>query len=351
MKKNWQVFKLDDAGWDKVIAGFKNIDIYYMKEYVKAFWINGDGEPELFYYSNGKTKAINLVMKRDIAEMECFKGIIDKQKWFDLSTPYGYGGFLIEGDDTKEVQEAYLEYCIGNHIVSEFVRFHPILKNWEKMDDFYETVYLGSTVVIDTNQREEIWNNLTSKNRNMVRKAIKSGIKVYWTRCPRIIEPFMEIYNKTMEMDKAEEYYYFPRVFYESILADLKYNALWFYAELEGKFIASAVFLLKNGTMHYHLSASRKEYQHMAPMNLLLYEAAVWACENSYSKLHLGGGLGAGTDTLYKFKKSFNRKQDYEFWIGKKIYNVDIYNQFVDIRKKTEQEFDEEERYFPKYRS
>lgn len=68
--------------------------------------------------------------------------------------------------------------------------------------------------------------------------------------------------------------------------------------------------------MNYHLSGSIWEYANLAPTNLLLYEAALWGCANGCKTLYLGGGVGSGEDSLFKFKKAFYRL---EVYIMKKI--------------------------------
>jgi hypothetical protein len=83
----------------------------------------------------------------------------------------------------------------------------------------------------------------------------------------------------------------------------------------------------------------------------LLYEAACWAVNNNYKKIHLGGGVGASQDNLYKFKKAFNKNDDCEFWIGKKIYDIDSYNKLVGLRKSFDVDFCESATFFPLYRS
>ena len=88
----------------------------------------------------------------------------------------------------------------------------------------------------------------------------------------------------------------------------------------------------------------------MAPTNLLLYEAAVWAASQGYLKLHLGGGLGAGHDNLYKFKKAFNRGEDAKFYIGKRIFDFNKYKQCVQLRINVDVEYDLRTNYFPSYR-
>ena len=162
-------------------------------------------------------------------------------------------------------------------MVSEFVRFHPVTANQEAIYDVYDVIGLGGTIALDLSSPETVWANLSSKNRNMIRKAQKNGIHIYNGRFPAIYEQFQEIYNATMDRDHAGSYYYFSRAFYLSILNDLSANAQVFYAQMEdGTIAAASIMLTANGRMSYHLSGSRQEFQHLAPTNLLLYEAALW---------------------------------------------------------------------------
>lgn len=347
------MYSLDQCStWDQCVCSFTNYDVYYLSGYVRAFQLHGDGTPILFHYEKGNSKAINVVIKRDIADADYFKNE-EGNRLFDIVTPYGYGGWLTEGEvDINSLKSEYEECCRNQGIISEFVRFSPVLENWKGVENLYdEIIYLGNTVFMDTSSSETVWQNLTSKNRNVIRKAQKSGLEVYWGRDPQIIDPFIEIYNATMEKDNADKYYYFDRPFYESILEDLKQNAMWFYVKSENEIAAIAIFMFCNGKMHYHLSAFRKEYQKLAPTNLLLYEAAVWAANHGYSKLHMGGGVGSSQDSLYKFKKAFNREKDLEFNIGKKIFIPDEYERLVEVRKENPENFDVESSFFPLYRA
>lgn len=335
--------------WDKIVSSFDAYDIYYLSGYVKAFENNGDGEAYLFYYECEDTRAINVFMKRDISDVPFFKNEIEPQKYFDIVTPYGYGGFLIEGEQIEKVCEAYEKFCRELGIVAEFVRFHPLLRNWNRVERLYEEQYRGKTIHMDLENEETIWRNITSQNRNKIRKAQKAGMEVYWGRDADIIEHFMEIYNKTMERDNASAYYFFGKEFYDSILNDLKYNAMWFYTKLDDMIASISIFLYANGNMHYHLSASRKEMQNLAPTNLLLYEAALWGSRNGFKRLHMGGGVGAQEDSLYKFKKSFNRYEDNSFYTGKRIYNHEMYEKLVGIRN-SQGDNGIDTNYFPLYR-
>jgi hypothetical protein len=350
----FSIIKFDEPGkWDQVVKGFENYDVYYLLDYVKAFEIHGDGEPTLFYYEDENIKAMNVVMKRDISLDKRFTDKIPSNTYFDTTTPYGYGGFLIEGnvieDSLKNLENEYISICKKEAIISEFVRFHPVLNNGVDLNNIYDVTAMGNTITVDLNSRDNIWNNLASKNRNMIRKAKKSGVEIFWGREPNLFDEFIGLYNGTMDKDNAHDYYYFNKDFYDSILNDLKYNSLMFYAVYEEKKIAMSMILFSNEQVHYHLSASDREFQHLAPSNLLLYEVACWACENGYKTFHLGGGLGSKEDSLYKFKKVFNKNSDTTFKIGKKIFSEEMYIEMISHRK-GELPSSSNAGYFPEYR-
>lgn len=341
------VYSLNDSKWDEIVKTFKDYDVYYLSEYTKAFNIHGDGEPLLFFYDGNDVRAINVVMKRDIANDNHFNNL-EKNKYFDFSTPYGYGGWLIEGNGKlDELVNEYTLWCKENNIISEVIRFHPILANQEKLRDVYDVMELSKTVTMTLNSDEQIWNDIHSKNRNVIRKAIKNNVVIKCGLNQELMNSFIDIYNQTMNRDSADEYYYFKDEFYKSILNDLKDNAVIYYAEYEKKIIAASIILKTNNRLSYHLSGSLREYGSLAPTNLLLYEVAKWGAQNGYKTLHLGGGVGSKEDKLYAFKKAFNKGDDYQYSIGKMIFNKELYDELVS--KRNDKNF--RNNFFPLYRA
>jgi hypothetical protein len=343
------VIKLFDlahsAEWDGIVKTFANWDVYYLSGYVKAFQIHGDGDPYLFYYEENGLRAIYVYMRRETA----LPGL------YDSVTPYGYGGVLFEGNDLEENRKAfwgaYVSKMQDEHIVDNFVRYHPVLKNAAPMKDVSNVIDLGHTIAMDLTSPEIIWDNIVSKNRNMIRKAEKNGITIEHGQGMELMDQFIEIYNATMRKDNAEEYYYFKRPFYESIDRDLKDNYEMFYAMYEGRPIAMSLMIFANGRLNYHLSGSDIEYRNLAPSNLLLYKTALWGCEQGFKTFHMGGGVGSGEDGLYKFKAAFNKLSDYQFSIGKQVFNQEKYDDLVRIRRESDPNFDETSHFFPLYRS
>lgn len=93
------------------------------------------------------------------------------------------------------------------------------------------------------------------------------------------------------------------------------------------------------------------EYRNLAPSNLLLYKAALWGSEQGYKTLHLGGGVGSGDDNLYKFKAAFNRNSDYQFSIGKEIFDQEKFDELVALRASQDPAFNKDSKFFPLYRA
>ena len=143
-------------------------------------------------------------MLSDISTSSKFTGLLESGKFFDLETPYGYGGPLFDSPIPASSQNLFLEemglYANSHGIISQFVRFHPLLMNHEAMPVVFETRYLHDTIYIDTESPELIMNNMDSKNRNMVRKAAKSGVTIERKPIEQYQE-FIPIYVETMKKD------------------------------------------------------------------------------------------------------------------------------------------------------
>ena len=339
------IYNINEAElWDEKVKSFAKYDVYYLSGYVKAFMIHGDGDPQLLYYETEGLRAIYVYMRRKT----------DIEGYYDSVSPYGYGGVLFEGntsdDNLQTFWKAYVAKMLEEGIVDNFVRYHPVLANAIQMKSISNVIDLGKTVAFDLSSPDVIWENIISKNRNMIRKAEKNGIEIHHGKDLALFADFKRIYNATMEKDHAEDYYFFCDAFYESIHRDLHDNYEMFYAVLNGEIIAMSIMLFANDQMHYHLSGSMIGYRNLAPSNLLLYKAALWGCEQGYKTFHLGGGVGSGEDNLYKFKAAFNRKSNLQFSIGKEIFDQEKYDHLVAIRAANDYEFDKDSHFFPLYR-
>lgn len=291
-------------------------------------------------------------MLSDIADDPRFCGTLPPGRYFDLETPYGYGGPLSDGSISESSQRRFMnefgEYARSKGIVSQFVRFHPLLMNHESAPLLFETRYLHDTVCIDTASPEIIMKNMDSKNRNMVRKAQKNGISI--ERVPvEEYGAFLPIYRETMEKDNASGYFFFNEEYFKA-QSGLKDNACIFYARKDGQIIAGAIMYFNDRFMHYHLAGTVTRYRPFAPSNLLLYEAACQAAGMGIKKFHLGGGM-TDNDGLFGFKKQFNKNGRLPFVIGRTVLDSGQFKALTRLRKKLDAGFDENNSRMIPYRA
>lgn len=338
--------------WNSIVCSFQNNDIYYMNEYAVSFQLHGDGQPLLLYFENNEARMCYVVMQSDIADSPVFKDSLEKGVYFDWETPYGYGGPLYDKEISESDYELFSrelsEYAQSNGVVSQFIRFHPLLLNHENNSSMFETRYLRDTIYIDTSSEDLIMANMDSKNRNMVRKAMKNDVTI--VRKP--IEDygdFVPMYDETMKKDEADDYYTFHDDYFK-FQSNLSDHACIFYAMKDGSPIAGAIMYYNDQFMHYHLAGTHTEFRKFSPSNLLLYEAAVWASKRNIKKFHLGGGL-APDDNLFGFKKQFNKSGRLPFVVGRTVFSEESYSKLLDIRQNLDPEFNRNNNRMIQYRT
>lgn len=316
----------DSFGWNKMVSALpKEVqDIYFTYEHFDISNSIEQGEPEAFYYEEGGNKFfypyfINPIEGYDLDSV-----------YYDIQTPYGYGGPVANSTSRSFLEKAeasFLDYCSERNIVCEFVRFHPLIENHELFNSSIEVIPNRKTVVIDlTKDLEDIWmNSITSKNRNVIRKAEKNGLRVIKLED---IDAFKITYKETMSRIGADAFYFFNDEYFKLLSQDERYNFLG--VEYNGKIIACGIFISSGVYFHYHLAGSLSEYLSLSPNNLMLYEAIKLGKELGNIKMFLGGGLQNSTeDSLFKFKASFS-KDVCDFYVGKRIHNRSIYNYLIE---------------------
>ena len=335
----------DKDTWSQVTKGR---EVYYQWQYLDAFRLNGDGTPKLAYATDGKESAIEVFFLRDINKD---LNLNLKEQYYDIVTPYGYGGVDYDGSNTELLRfffDQFDEYCRENGIVSEFVRLCPFTGNQKNYsnNDSYELKKLSKTVHLRLDNPEQIWDDMEGRCRRTIKKALRNNLVVKSGFSREMLDEFKYIYNETMTRDNADDYYFFDDCFFDSILNNLGDYSRIYTVYLDGKPISSTIAMYGGKNAHYHLSGTLSDYMTLGANSLGIYEIALDLCKEGYKTLHLGGGYG-GDDMspLLQFKRSFNKYGDWDFYIAKKIIDNDAYNEIcsaVGVKDLTG--------YFPAYR-
>lgn len=343
----YKIINLDNKKeWNEIVRSFEKYDVMYLAEYAEAFKLNGDGEPLLFYYDDGNTRAIDVIMKRCISNIEIFNNY---NNYYDLSTPYGYGGIYIEGNNYNEVNIAYEEFCKNENIICEFVRFNLFNEYYKQYNGCIEKIKHNVIRKLDI-PIEDMFMQFEHKVRKNVKRANANNLKFEVDREGKTIKEFLDIYYKTMNRNLAENEYYFKKEFFDMI-NKLEDNKIYFNVLYENKIISTELVVYTQYAAYSFLGGTLNEYFNLRPNDFLKYKIIEWLQNNNIKNFILGGGYGREDDGIFQYKKSFSPDGIVDFYIGKKIFNKDRYNELVNIRKLKDGKFNENSSYFPLYRS
>ena len=326
-------------------------DVYFFKNYGLVCEEIDGGRCEEFLFSCEYGTVYSLFILKEI------EYTVDGERYYDIQTPYGYGGpIVLECADCDrlvvEYEKAFSAYCRENKIVSEFVRFHPILENDKPFFKMYNATFNRYTIMLDLTDEGIFYNQISSKCRNMIRKSEKCGVQVILDEELNTIDTFQELYYLTMKKNEANDIYFFSKNYFLKLKKELKEHSFILNAVLNDKIIASALFFYYGENMHYHLSATIPDFYSYASGNLLLWSAIQEGQKRGIKRLHLGGGTSSDeNDHLFKYKRSFGAKEQNlrRFYIGKKIYDSEIYNSLVEMHYKHIGE-PKDKNFFPQYR-
>ena len=183
-------------------------DIYYQPSYASLYSNNG-GEVFSFSFKEGSNEMNFLSIKRPINHVA---GKAVDGQYYDLETPYGYGGPVTnchDGDFLSKAFKAYRAECQTQNIVCEFIRFHPFnpITEYKHLFDFHAQE--RQVVVVDLSLSvEERWAKYSKTTRNILRKANK---KLNRSCDSQILEGFCSLYEQTMDKNNASDFYYFKR--------------------------------------------------------------------------------------------------------------------------------------------
>ncbi|NLC26510.1 MAG: GNAT family N-acetyltransferase [Fastidiosipila sp.] len=277
----------------------------------------------------------------------------DLEGYYDLITPYGYGGPLImdllpgrKEELLNGFREAFQNYCREQGIVSEFVRFHPIANNAADFSTIYNVELFNHTVGTNLSDYDDpVQEEFSRSARKQIRRCLRNELTFGLEEYPETLEDFAEIYYQTMDRNDAMEKYYFDSSYFADFVETMPDAVLKCSVYYEGKTIAMGFYLRSKDILHTHLSGTLSEYLCLSPAYLLRYGLVQWGKKKGYKLIHNGGGTSSNPDDgLYAFKKRFGQNTEFEYFIGQKIWNEDLYRKLVELTGTAGTTF------FPQYR-
>lgn len=280
-----------------------------------------------------KHKLVYLQKDKGIFPLVYIKSVIFGNRL--VSLPFAdYGGPCTQDEETaeeliSECQERAQRLGVGFiEVRCPDARYFETFKKYGfvKRDD-----YLTFVLRLD-GKIEELWKNVGEKNRNMVRKAERSGVHIVEATNEADLKAFYALYQRTMKRlgSPPQPYKFFDKMW------NLLYpqNLIMPLAKSNDKYIAGGLFFLHNCVIHHAYGCSLREYLNLAPNDLIQWYVIKWGNERGFTHLDFGrtredegtvlfkrrwGGELASLPYFYKFyKKEINSRQEIQYrWMSR----------------------------------
>ena len=255
---------------------------------------------------------------------------INDFRWYDIESVYGYGGPISNTKNKKfilKANESFDSWAIENNVIAAFLRFNPLMKNEKLVNNKTNVVYDRDT--ISKNLKNFDYMNLpfNGKVKNMIKKAEKENVKIKLLDPLENFNSFKRLYISTMDTKKADDYYKFNETFFLKLSEFVKNNGFLIAAILERNWVAAAIFIKGGNALNYHLSARNPKFRISGATNAIIAKGMDIGSRDNLGVLHLGGGNSNDpNDPLFRFKVKMGDTSN-KYFIGKRIFNYDIYNQ------------------------
>jgi len=351
-KKTFRVGEAD-AGFGRLF-GRSSWGIYHDPRYLRVLAQHNGAVPELFFYGDEENFVYYPYFKRSLPDFPEDDCEIDLQEYCDIISSWYYGGPIVttevEGESQlrkiliEEFLDSFREYCREEKIVSEFVRFDPIIENYRDFRDRLGLELTGKTVYVNLGESmDKIWDLFEGRNRTAIRKARGEPLTVEEGTNLEKLRKFNEIYTEEMDRKGAGDHYRFGVEFFEELAQRLGDQFHFFTMRYRDRIIGGGIVLESGGTAHDYLRASRPEYWDYNCNNYLLFKEIEWFQEAGRDIFDLQGGRPG----VFNFKKAFSPLRG-EFHTAGIIHDPPIHDKLVSLAGV--ENGDNEEDYFPEYR-
>ncbi len=343
----------EQAGeWDATLAELapRQQDVFFTSGYLRLWERHGDGKALGAVYRDRGGLVLYPFILRDLSTVEYlgagFAGL------HDMSSPVGYGGPLARHQTGEETVTAFRaaidDWCRANAVVSEFVRFHPLLETRLGMERHLDVEEAGRIVWarLDAGSCALI-EALSVPVRRNIRRARDAGFTCGVETGDDAWERFAELYLENAVRRKALPAYRYDAAHFRRLRELLGPAAVLFGARLDGRLVAAALFLLSHDFVHFHALGADRECAHLRPTSVLFFDAMQWACGTTATAIDLGGGY-RGDDEFFRFKYGFTQ-QVAPRRVGRAIHLFEPYARAERLRDDQGEILDCQ--YFPSYRA
>ncbi len=319
----------DTAEWLAVLGRSRQHDFHQLPQYHRVAEQRGEGTAQLFVYcENDCTIALPLLLRPvDPAEPE---------GWQDATSVYGYGGPVSSHDTLPEdvvrnFQIVLVEELARRRVIAVFSRLHPLIAQNEILAGLGDCPANGHTLSIDLTLSDEAQRGQYNKScRTSLRKLREHGFVGLHDREKRYLPEFVNVYLETMRRAGAQSSYFFDEAYFNLLTRELDDVSHLFVALKDGEVAAATLCTICDGIVQDHLGGTRDAFLKFSPDRLVVDTERLWAGEMGARVFHLGGGVGAQEDSVFRYKSGFSdRRHTFRTW--RWIIRAEVYEELSAI--------------------
>ena len=308
-------------------------DVYFHPEYLSSYEKETQAEACCAVIKDGEAVLLYPFLKSVI---KIHENLPNDKRLNDIQSAYGYGGPVVNvaGETIAFLNDAWTmfsDWCAQQHVVSEFVRFHPLLDNvrWapNAMRTFKDRVTIpimleGYSTAIQNSSYYRV-------HRQMLSKAQRSGFSFQILPVHGALSWFVPLYLETQEQLQAGRETRFGIDYFQR-LADGFGDKAWLGVVNHSGAIVAAVLVFESELfLHSHLMGYRRDLPISGMTNLVYHGIALEGSTRGKSVLHMGGGrTNHEDDSLLRFKKSLS-PETRDYWLGTRCHNQLRYDELA----------------------
>jgi hypothetical protein len=270
----------------------------------------------------------------------------------DAVSPYGYGGPFAFGDgprDDAAFWRAHEAWCRDARVVSTFARLPLFDGQLPRLPAPPEPRGPNVVRALDANLGT-IWMEYDRSVRANVKAAERNGVSVEVDETGARLDAFIGVYEHTMSRRGANAWYFFPRAFFEQLVARLRGQYVFFHALHAGRVVSTELILVSAEHCYMLLSGTLADAYPLRPNDLLRHRTVAWAAERGLTAYVLGGGYEPG-DGVYRHKRNFAPRGQLPFRVACLVHDAAAASELAARRAAAEHGWSPRPGYFPPYRS
>ena len=304
----------DSAEWLAVLERARQHDFHQLPQYHRVAEQRGEGVAQLFVYGEDDCTIALPLLLRPIEPAE-------PDGWQDATSVYGYGGPVASHDTlppgvARNFQSALAEELARRRVIAVFSRLHPLIAQDEILAGLGECPANGHTISIDLTVPDEVQRAHYNRScRTSVRKLRALGFTGFHDREKRYLPEFVSVYLETMRRAGAQSSYFFDEAYFNLLTRELAEVSHLFVVLKDGEVAAATLCTICDGIVQDHLGGTRDAFLKFSPDRLVVDTERLWAREMGARVFHLGGGVGAQQDSVFRYKAGFSdRRHTFQTW-------------------------------------